>query len=133
MLWLYYTASAQARDSSCGCSSSLRGKCHRYSCDMGFDIFWAVLWTLSFILVCAGRAPGGIPGAFFSAVMIWLFIATAVLSSKVRKGLWVAHAANTLRDVECIGINTAPAGQSAVPGVERTAATGAMLNMSHLL
>ena len=113
-LWLYYTIcpAARQRDSK----SRPPPQQQRYSCDIGWDIFWAVMWGLCFIFagVGAGRVPtaASFATALFSAVMVSLFIASAVVSRRVQlrscmqgvappESTGAAAAAN--KDVECAG------------------------------
>lgn len=105
-VWLYYTACPAARDRDC--VSSWRSEFQHYSCDLGWDIFWSVLWSIWLIVVCVGmaRAPSGSSTAIavFSAGMSCCFIATAVVSSRVRDKLKLPQCGQAgHKDIDCIG------------------------------
>jgi len=98
-LWLYYTAKPSARLRSCG---GHKPTCMRYSCDMGWDIFWAVLWGINFAVSLVSRSNSvamKIGNVITSLMMLCLFGSTAVLSGKVRSNLLAAVAAAP-KDIE---------------------------------
>jgi len=98
-LWLYYTAKPHARLRSCGGN---KPACMRYSCDMGWDIFWAILWGTNVIIYALSRSSSvamKIGNIVTSLIIMCLFVSTAILSGKVRRNLRAAVAAAP-KDIE---------------------------------
>jgi hypothetical protein len=79
--WLVYTLSParRAKANCCGNHAS----CITFRPDVGFDTLFAVLYGVNLITSVLPRRQGGIASVIMSAIMMALFIATAVLSSKL--------------------------------------------------
>jgi len=91
-LWLVFTANPSTRARSCGGN---KPACMRYSCDMGLDIFWAIVWGVNSITSCIARSSSvGMKVANIATAftLLCLFVTTAIISSRVRKNLRVAAA-----------------------------------------
>lgn len=99
IVWLALTASPRTRGRSCGGSPA----CSRFTCDMSWDIFIALVWAAIFGLVCVSvttYAGGAIQVQVVVALAVFaLHIATAVLSGLVRSA-WRAYDASMSRLVE---------------------------------
>jgi len=92
IIFLTYTVSPKARRASCGGNAP---GCIFYSCDLGWDVFWAVLWGGTFILNVLGSYRNTVGVAIasiaFSVAMFLLYVTTAVMSRKVRQAVVAAR------------------------------------------
>lgn len=86
---LLYTVSPKRRTSSCT-------PCEHYSCDLGWDCIWAALWGADAVYrtVMAAKSPSAIAIGFIvvSAAVFAMYVATAVMSGKVRRALMAQKA-----------------------------------------
>ena len=99
-----------------------------YSCDLSWDAWLAAFWGINTILAIAAAAMVGptgsaIGGIITSMAMTGLFIATAVISGKIRKAAGSENAAAAC-DIEAVGAThigltgTRPQGATTKPPVK---------------
>jgi hypothetical protein len=88
IIFLTYTVSPKARRAGCGGNAP---GCVFYTCDLGWDVFWAVLWGGTFIVNVMGSYRNTVGVAIasiaFSVAMFLLYVTTAVMSRKVRQAV----------------------------------------------